>query len=71
MSLNRVISFVLNKKKSDAHPSHNTHNGTSPLSWVDFVCGRGFLFGWLRSSMKGITRDVEKGVKCLPKMVRF
>jgi hypothetical protein len=57
--------------KLDAHPSHNTHNGTSPLSWVDFVCGRGFLFGWLRGSRKGIARDDGKGVKCVPKMVRF
>jgi hypothetical protein len=29
------------------------------------------LFGWLRSSRKGITRDVKKGVKCVPEMVRF
>jgi hypothetical protein len=33
--------------------------------------GGGFLFGWLRSSRKGITRDVGKGIKCLPKVVRF
>jgi hypothetical protein len=30
----------------------------------------GFLFGWLRGSRRGITRDVEKGVKCVPVMVR-
>ena len=27
--------------------------------------------GWLLASRKGITRDVRKGVKCVPKMVRF
>jgi hypothetical protein len=33
--------------------------------------GGGFRFGWLRGSRKGIARDVGKGVKCVPKMVRF
>jgi hypothetical protein len=33
--------------------------------------GGGFLFGWLRGSRKGIARDVRKGVKCVPEMVRF
>jgi hypothetical protein len=40
------------------------------LGWILFA-GGGFLFGWLRSSRKGITRDVRKGVKCVPEMVRF
>jgi hypothetical protein len=40
------------------------------LVWILFV-GWGFHFGWLRGSMKGIARDVGKGVKCVPKMVRF
>jgi hypothetical protein len=40
------------------------------LGWILFV-GGGFLFGWLRGSRKGITRDVGKGVKCVPEMVRF
>jgi hypothetical protein len=26
------------KKQPDAHPSHNSHNGISPLSWVVSVC---------------------------------
>jgi hypothetical protein len=31
------------------------------------------LFGWLkpRDSRKGITIDVGKGIKCVPKVVRF
>jgi hypothetical protein len=29
------------------------------------------LFGRLGCSRKGITRDVGKGVKCVPEMVRF
>ena len=33
--------------------------------------GGGFLFGWVRGSRKGIDRDVRKGVKCVPEMVRF
>jgi hypothetical protein len=28
------------------------------------------FFGWLWSSRKGITRDVRKGVKCVPEMVK-
>jgi hypothetical protein len=40
------------------------------LGWILFV-GRGFLFGWLRDSRKGIARDVGKGVKCVPKMIRL
>ncbi|MVG17102.1 hypothetical protein EF849_21980 [Aeromonas jandaei] len=27
--------------------------------------------GWLLALWKGITRDIRKGVKCVPKMVRF
>jgi hypothetical protein len=40
------------------------------LRWNLFV-GGGFLFGWLRGSRKGITRDVGKGIKCVPKMIWF
>jgi hypothetical protein len=40
------------------------------LGWILLV-GGGFLFRWLRRSRKGITRDVGKGVKCVPEMVRF
>ena len=40
------------------------------LGWILFV-EEDFLFGWLRGSRKGIARDVGKGVKCVPKMVRF
>jgi hypothetical protein len=40
------------------------------LGWILLV-GGDFLFGWLKSSKKGITRDVGKGVKCVPTMVRF
>jgi hypothetical protein len=40
------------------------------IGWILLV-GGSFLFGCLRSSRKGITRDVGKGVKCVPKMVRF
>jgi hypothetical protein len=40
------------------------------LRWNFFV-GRGFLFGWLRGSRKGIIRDVGKCIKFVPKMVRF
>jgi hypothetical protein len=40
------------------------------LSWNFLVWGW-FLFGWLRGSRKGITRDVEKGVKCVPEMIWF
>jgi hypothetical protein len=38
---------------------------------MDFVCGRGFLFGWLRGSRKGITRDIGKGIKYVPEVVMF
>jgi hypothetical protein len=38
---------------------------------VEFVCGRGSSFGRLKVSRKGITRDVWKGVKCVPEKVRF
>jgi hypothetical protein len=40
------------------------------LRW-NLLVGGGFLFGWLRGSRKAITRDVRKGTKCVPKMVRF
>jgi hypothetical protein len=40
------------------------------LRWNFFV-GGGFLFGWLRGSRKVITKDVGKGFKCVPEMVRF
>jgi hypothetical protein len=40
------------------------------LRWNLFV-GGGFVFGWLRSSRKGIPRDVGKGVKYVPEVVRF
>jgi hypothetical protein len=40
------------------------------LGWILFV-EEDFLFRWLRGSRKGIARDVGKGVKCVPKMVRF
>jgi hypothetical protein len=40
------------------------------LRWTLFV-GEGFLFGLLRGSRKGITRDVGIGVKFVPEMVRF
>jgi hypothetical protein len=39
------------------------------LGWNLFV--EVGLFGWLRSSWRGDSRDVEKGVKCLMKVVRF
>jgi hypothetical protein len=39
------------------------------LGWILHV-GGGFLFVWLRSSRKGITKDIGKGVKCVPKMVQ-
>jgi hypothetical protein len=39
------------------------------LGWNLFV-GVG-LFGWLWRSRKWITRDVGKGVKCVPEVVRF
>jgi hypothetical protein len=39
------------------------------LRWSLFV-GFGLLV-WLRGSRKGITRDVRKGVKCDPEVVRF
>jgi hypothetical protein len=29
------------------------------------------LFGWMRSSRKGIPRDVWQSVKCVPEMVKF
>ena len=40
------------------------------LRWILLV-GGGFLFWWLRSSRKEITRDVGKGVNCVPEIVRF
>jgi hypothetical protein len=40
------------------------------LRWNLFV-GGGFLFGWLRGSRRGITRDVGKGAKCVPEMIMF
>jgi hypothetical protein len=39
------------------------------LGWNLFV-GVG-LFGWLRHSGKGITRDVYQSIKCVPEMVWF
>jgi hypothetical protein len=32
---------------------------------------RSFLSRWLRGSRKRITRDVEKGIKCVHEVVRF
>jgi hypothetical protein len=40
------------------------------LKWNLFV-GVCSPFRWMRGSRKGITRDVEKGVKCVPEMVRL
>jgi hypothetical protein len=40
------------------------------LGWILLV-GGGFPFRWLRGSRKGTTRNVVKGVKCVPEMVRF
>jgi hypothetical protein len=40
------------------------------LGWILFV-GGGFLFGWLRGFRKRITRDVRKGVKCVPEVLRI
>jgi hypothetical protein len=38
------------------------------LGWI--FCGRGFLFGWL-GFWRGNTRDVRKGVNCVPELVKF
>jgi hypothetical protein len=35
------------------------------------LVGGGFIFGWLRSSKKGVTRDARNGVKCVPERVSF
>jgi hypothetical protein len=40
------------------------------LRW-NLLVGGGFLFGWLRGSRKGIIRDIEKGIKFVPEVVRF
>jgi hypothetical protein len=39
------------------------------LGWGLFVSFG--IFGWLRGSRKGITRDVRKGIKCVIEVVRF
>ena len=41
------------------------------LGWCLFVSFRFFGWLWLRGSRKGITRDVEKGIKCVHEVVRF
>jgi hypothetical protein len=69
----RCSSLFLLKQKSSQMPIPLTILTLEPhlsLRWNLFV-GGGFLFGWLRDSRKGITRDVGKGVKCVSEMVRF
>jgi hypothetical protein len=68
----RRSSLFLLKQKEARCPSLSQYSQwyLTPLL-SGFCLWKRIFFGWLRGSRKGIARDVRKGVKCVPKMVRF